>query len=401
MPVAPKTRVLMYSHDTFGLGHLRRTRTIAHALVEKHKGLSVLIICGSSIAGAFDFKSRVDFVKVPSVIKLRNGDYSSLSEHIDIACTLEMRRAIIEQAAVNFDPDYFIVDKEARGLRRELDPTLPRLRAMGCRMVLGLRDVLDEPEVVAAEWGKAEIATCVGAFYDDIWVYGSRDFGDPLEGLDLSAAIKRKISYTGFLARTVPRIKNLRTLALPQEFVLVTAGGGGDGFDLMSQVLAAKELDRANRDAYVLVPGPFMKLSEKADVRRRAARLEGVHVVDFDSHIEMLMKRAVAVISMGGYNTFCELMSFDKRVLIVPRVVPRKEQLIRARRAASFGLIDLIEPHDAAVPERMAAAMAALVRRPLPSTLPYRIDLGGLDKITAMVTPGRRADAAERQAVSA
>ena len=241
----------------------------------------------------------------------------------------------------------------------------------------------------------------MGAFYDDIWVYGSRDFGDPLEGLDLSAAIRRKISYTGFLARTVPRIKNLGTRALPQEFVLVTAGGGGDGFDLMSQVLAAKELDRANRDAYVLVPGPFMKLSEKADVRRRAARLDGVHVVDFDTHIETLMKKAVAVISMGGYNTFCELMSFDKRVLIVPRVVPRKEQLIRARRAASFGLIDLIEPHDAAVPERMAAAMAALVRRPLPSTLPYRIDLGGLDKITAMVTPGRRADAAERQAVSA
>ena len=47
-------RVLMYSHDTFGLGHLRRCRTIAHALVEKFKGVQVLIISGSPIAGAFD-----------------------------------------------------------------------------------------------------------------------------------------------------------------------------------------------------------------------------------------------------------------------------------------------------------------------------------------------------------
>ncbi|MEL6291798.1 MAG: hypothetical protein AAFQ44_08395, partial [Pseudomonadota bacterium] len=107
-------RVLMYSHDTFGLGHLRRTRAIAHALVERHKQLSVLIISGSSIAGAFDFKSRVDFVKVPSVIKLRNGEYTSLSNHIDIADTLGMRRAIIETAAVQFAPDVFIVDKEPR-----------------------------------------------------------------------------------------------------------------------------------------------------------------------------------------------------------------------------------------------------------------------------------------------
>ena len=58
-------RILMYSHDTFGLGHLRRCRTIAHSLVENYRGLSVLIISGSTIAGAFDYRVRVDFVKIP------------------------------------------------------------------------------------------------------------------------------------------------------------------------------------------------------------------------------------------------------------------------------------------------------------------------------------------------
>lgn len=389
MPYRDEIRVLMYSHDTFGLGHLRRTRAIAHALVEQHKGLSVLIISGSSIAGAFDFKARVDFVKVPSVIKLRNGEYSSLSEHIDISCTLDMRRAIIEQAAVNFRPDFFIVDKEARGLRYELDPTLARLKQMGCRMVLGLREVLDEPEVVRAEWEKNDIVACVDEYFDGIWVYGSTDFWNPLDSLDLPASLIEKITYTGFLARSVPRIRNLGSLTLPDGFVLVTTGGGGDGFELMDQVLAAKELDRTNTDPYVLVPGPFMALREKAEIRRRAVRISGMHVVEFDTHIEMLMKKASAVIAMGGYNTFCELMSFDKRALIVPRVAPRKEQLIRAQRASHYGLVDLIEPDDAVDPRRMGAAMAAVATRKKPSAARYKIDLGGLERIGTMIAGSR------------
>ena len=77
-------RVLIYSHDTFGLGHLRRCRAIAHSLVEHDKDLSVLILSGSPIIGSFDFRARVDFVRVPGVIKLRNGEYTSLNLHIRV-----------------------------------------------------------------------------------------------------------------------------------------------------------------------------------------------------------------------------------------------------------------------------------------------------------------------------
>ncbi|HCJ72110.1 MAG: hypothetical protein J0G97_18690, partial [Rhizobium pusense] len=105
-------RILMYSHDSFGLGHLRRCRTIAHALVEDYRGLNVLIISGATIAGAFDYRARVDFVKIPSVIKLRNGEYTSMDRHIDLQETLKMRRSIIYHTAESFQPDIFIVDKE-------------------------------------------------------------------------------------------------------------------------------------------------------------------------------------------------------------------------------------------------------------------------------------------------
>src|SRR5436190_24147353 len=126
-------RILIYSHDTFGLGHLRRCRAIAHALVEHDKDISVLILTGSPIIGSFDFRARVDFVRVPGVIKLRNGDYTSLNLHLDIRETLSMRASIIQHTAEIFDPDLFIVDKEPVGLRGEVLPTLKALKRRGTR----------------------------------------------------------------------------------------------------------------------------------------------------------------------------------------------------------------------------------------------------------------------------
>ncbi len=181
-------RVLMYSHDTFGLGHLRRCRTIAHAIVERFKGVNVIIISGSQIAGAFDFRARVDFVKIPSVIKLYNGHYDSIGEYIDLEDILMMRKLIIQRTAEAFQPDLFIVDKEPRGLRGELEPSLPILQKQGCHIVLGLREVLDEPEVVRREWQKHNAMDWVKKYFDSSWVYGSEDFYHPLSGINLPVA---------------------------------------------------------------------------------------------------------------------------------------------------------------------------------------------------------------------
>src|SRR5690554_3309869 len=130
-------KVLIYSHDSFGLGHLRRCRAIAHALVERFDTMSVLILSGSPIIGSFEFRSRVDFVPIPGVIKLRNGEYTPLSLSLNIDHTLAIRSSIIEHTAKVFDPDIFIVDKEPTGLRGEILGTLELLKERGStRLVL-------------------------------------------------------------------------------------------------------------------------------------------------------------------------------------------------------------------------------------------------------------------------
>lgn len=374
-------RILMYSHDTFGLGHLRRCRTIAHALVERFKGLTVLIISGSQIAGAFGFKARVDFIKVPSVIKLYSGDYTSISDHIDIKDTLALREALIVETAVVFEPDIFIVDKEPMGLRGEVEKTLVALQMRGCKTILGLRDVMDSPELLEEEWKKKDVIDKIASLYDDVWIYGPEDFWDPLQGLDIPKRLIDKCHYTGFLPREIPAVESQNLTQLPEKYILVTAGGGGDGADLMSMVLAAREYDRNLVFPLVLIPGPFMKQEKRDEIHQRAANLPHITVIDFDNALEAIMDRASGLVGMCGYNTFCEIISFDVPTLFVPRTHPRKEQFIRAMRAHELGLTQVLDADQAVDPEKMADALHALPHSPRPSEAAWKVDINGLDDI--------------------
>src|SRR5499433_4559849 len=224
-------RVLIYSHDTFGLGHLRRCREIAHDLVDRDKDLSVLILSGSPIIGSFDFRARVDFVRVPGVIKLRDGEYTSLNLHIAIEETLEMRASIIQHTADIFDPDLLIVDKEPLGLRGEVGPTLDLLQRRGTALILGLRDVMDDPEALESEWERKQAVPALAEYYDEIWIYGLPQICDPLAGLSVPPSVRERMTYTGYLRRPAGELQLTPEIAgiLGSDFLLVTPGGGGDG----------------------------------------------------------------------------------------------------------------------------------------------------------------------------
>ncbi|WP_051511309.1 glycosyltransferase family protein [Skermanella stibiiresistens] len=376
-------RVLIYSHDTFGLGHLRRCRTIAHALVERDKGMSVLILSGSPIIGSFDFRSRVDFVRVPGVIKLRDGDYTSLNLHIDIEETLAMRASIIRHTAEIFDPDLFIVDKEPLGLRGEVLETLQMLKSRGTPLVLGLRDVMDEPAALAPEWERKKVMPALDKLYDEVWVYGLPQICDPLEGVKVPPSVRRKMVYTGYLER-----KTSVNAAVPDmpdtPYILVTPGGGGDGEDMVDWVLRAYEHDPDLPNRALIVLGPFMQRELQTEFLARAAALPKVEALTFEAQLETLMANAVGVVAMGGYNTFCEILSFDKRALIVPRMVPRLEQYIRASRAQELGLVSMLPDDGARDAEAMAAALRHLPQQHVPSDVIVPGLLDGLENVNRL-----------------
>ncbi|MFT6557322.1 glycosyltransferase family protein [Sneathiella sp.] len=378
-------RILIYSHDSFGLGHLRRCRTLAHALVEQNQNLSVLILSGSPIIGSFDFKARVDFVRIPGIIKLRNGEYTSLSLHIDTEQTLAMRASIIRHTAETFDPDILIVDKEPFGLRGEVEETLRFLKTKGTRLVLGLRDVLDDPALLVPEWKRKNVLPALQDLYDDIWVFGIEQLYNPLQEIALPADVKRKITYTGYLPRAVsvgaePAI--LEELDAP--YALITVGGGGDGEVLIDWVLRAYESGNPPPIKALFVFGPFMPPETQNSFRDRISKLDMVRAVTFDNHMESLMSKASAVVAMGGYNTFCEVLSMDKRALIIPRTVPRLEQYIRATRAAELGLISVLIDDGVRSASTMTTALKHLSQQKKPSETVIPGLLDGLTNVNRL-----------------
>lgn len=378
------SRVLIYSHDSFGLGHLRRCRTIAHHLVAQREDMSVLILSGSPVIGSFDFQPRVDFVRMPGVIKLSNGEYTSRSLHIETEETLALREAIIRQAADTFDPDLMLVDKEPLGLRGEVRSTLELLKGRNTPLALGLRDVMDEPGLLAPEWQRKNVLPALSDLYDAIWVYGLPEICDPLDGIELPESVRGKMVYTGYLRREVSwRAGGLDPFGEP--FILVTPGGGGDGDCLVDWVLRTYEAERALPHPALIVLGPFMQLERQSEFAERAGRLPNVEVVTFDAHLENLMEKAVGVVAMGGYNTFCEILSFDKRAILVPRSTPRLEQLIRVSRADALGLVRMLSFDLESDTQPMAAALNALPQQSKPSDIVMPGLLDGLENVARLV----------------
>ncbi len=371
---------MLYSHDTFGLGHLRRSSALAAAITRANPKASALILTGSPIAGRFAFPERVDHVRLPGVTKRPDGSYESQNMGITIDDTTDLRADIIHTTARNYEPDLLIVDKEPTGFRGELLKTLDMLRDDGrTRLVLGLRDVLDEPEVLAAEWQRKGAVRATQDYYDEIWIYGPRSVYDPTAGLPLGDEVRARMHWTGYLRR------EMSADATPpdEDYVLITPGGGGDGQAMVDLVLAAYEHDPTLAPHAKLVYGPFLSGDTRQVFEDRVARLKGrVTAVGFESQIEALFVGAQGVICMGGYNTFCEVLSFDKRAVIVPRTVPRMEQHIRAARAEELGLVRMLdETRDGMTPDTMIRAIRNLPNQPLPSQAMQDGLLDGLDHV--------------------
>ena len=195
--------------------------------------------------------------------------------------------------------------------------TLEMLRDGGTINVLGLRDVMDEASALKAEWERKQVQPVLQDLYHEIWVYGLREMGNPVESIGLADTVKQKISYTGYLDRELPSDRNwIAPVNIDDRYILVTAGGGGDGVEMIDWVINAYETDSQLPHRAIIVTGPFMQSLHQQEFHDRCETLDRVEIIKFDSHIELLMARAVGIVAMGGYNTFCEVLSLDKPVCV-------------------------------------------------------------------------------------
>lgn len=362
-------RFLLYSHDALGLGHVRRNLAIAGALTEIGPRAAVLLATGSEEAAMLTIPAGVDILKLPGLRKFGNERYGARRLPMPATEFAALRAHVLRAAVESFRPDVLLADKHPLGPQGELRPALQVARAAGIGAVLGLRDILDQPASVASEWGPRALFQQIGKYYDRVLVYGQRDIFDPVREYGFPAPVAARTSFCGYVFR--PATLRAETDDGGEEFhraertrplVLATAGGGEDGFALLATFI----------EAVAGQAWDSMVVSGSQCDARVAERLRGLAAdasVAFRAFVPGLsggFRSLDALVCMGGYNTLVESVVAGVPTVCVPRVHPRREQLLRARAFARLGLLSLLEPHRLDPPRLTSAIQRALEERHVP-----------------------------------
>jgi predicted glycosyltransferase len=372
---------MMYSQDSYGLGHLRRLTNLANELVRRRADLSVLMAVDSPVAPFFELGDRIDFVKLPTIVKKEAGVFQPARLLSSYSTVRTMRSRLLCESVRGFRPHVLVVDHMPGGANGELNEALELVRREGLptRIVLGLRDIIDDAGVVREMWRRECVYETIERYYDWVMIYGASDVFATAEAYAMPDAILERVQYCGYVCnlepvKTIDRVRAKMGLG-GEPLVVVMAGGGHDGYRLMQTFLDARSLfgDRAGF-ATLMVTGPFMDDDDRKSLRDQARQM-GVEIHsslgDSLSHIHA----ADVVVSMAGYNTVCEVLRFGKRAIVVPRSGPSAEQTTRTRLLAERGLVQMLHPREL-TPRNLADALSrelAGTRRHQPENTP-RLD---------------------------
>lgn len=372
-----RPRFMFYSHDGFGLGHFRRNLVLALTVADLYPEASVLLACAAEGLDTFALPQGVDVIRLPGVRKIDNGHYVSRRLRLDEPQVIALRSGILASAVADFRPHVLLADKHPLGLGGELLPALRLLHEQGGRAALGLRDVLDDPESVVAEWTTGELGRRASELYQLALVYGSADVLSPIVDGALPPALIEKVSFCGYVVGQtgpgpppddIPR-------GAEGQLVLATVGGGEDGRPVLEAFI---EASRGARWRGALVGGPQMHAGDWLEIRT-AATEAGLAAYGAVNQVQRWYPYADALVCMGGYNTLVEALAAAIPTVCVPRTRPRTEQLIRARAFAERKLLQVVEPEalsaatlTAAIDSALATSRVALAARAL-----ALLDFGG------------------------
>jgi predicted glycosyltransferase len=220
-------------------------------------------------------------------------------------------------------------------------------------------------------------------YYDEVFIYGCKDVFDAALYYRLNAELPGKVRYCGYVCSGEPvksREQVREDLRLQrQKLVVVTAGGGHDGYSLMQSCMETFRLvGKAAPFEAVFITGPLMDPAQREQLRAQGRSL-GARVLTSVEDPPSFINAADLVITMGGYNSLCEIVSLRRKALVVPRLGPRAEQRMRARLFQEKGLIDVLDPREVSARKLADRVTVDLERTDLPSPT-ATIDTAGSSK---------------------
>jgi predicted glycosyltransferase len=385
-------KLMVYSHDAFGLGNIRRMLAICKYLLKYIPNLSILLLSGSPMLQSFRLPRGLDYIKLPCLNRGESGEMAVKYLNADIESILKLRSELILAAAKNYQPDLVLVDKKPPGIKGELNPTIEYLKnnLPATKFVLLLRDILDTPEKTIREWQQENYYQQVEFVYDRVLVVGTPEIFALCREYQFSEAIASKVRFCGYI-RKESGLRNRRAIRQElgiqkdEKLVLVTPGGGEDGYYLINNYLTGlgEYSDQFSRQKIrsLIFCGSEMPPEQQQQIYRQAAKYSDVTVLEFTDDLIGYVNTADAVICMCGYNTITEVLQKGKRAIVVPRIKPGQEQLIRAQSMAKVGLIKMIHPEQLN-PNLLIETLFSSLDRVNNSTSITSLDFDGLTRVT-------------------
>jgi len=379
-------RIAIYSQDGFGLGHMRRTTSIALEVLRQRPDAAVLTLSDSQLGQFFQTAKNHDYVKLPSIVKSGPGDWRAANLPLAFSEVHQIRTDLIRSALLNFRPHLLLVDHMPHGAMGELLPALQALKEAGAstRVVLGLRDILDAPEVIERRWQVEGAYDAIEAFYDRVLVYGMQNVFDMAQQYHFPDMITNLLRYCGYVCtlQTVKNAARIRTRYLSgarpgARLIVAMAGGGADGYPMMSAILDAFPRIRSEQDsALTLVAGPFMPPDLLSNLQKRARRISARVEPSVEESLSVI-EAADVVVAMAGYNTTAEILRMRKPAILIPRAGPSAEQRTRARLFAARRWVEVIDP-DELSEEKLTQAVLSRLSRQADAGEQTRPDLQGI-----------------------
>ncbi len=356
-------KLMVYSHDAFGLGNIKRMLAICKGILDTLPNVSILLVSGSPMLQSFRIPKGLDYIKLPCLNRGENGELVSKYLGTNLEDTIRLRADLILTAARNFKPDLLLVDKKPYGLRGELSKTVTYLKNKlpRTKLVLLLRDILDSPDKTIKEWQDHNYYKITETLYDRVLIVGMSDIFNLCQEYQFPEAVACKVNFCGYIPKEYSsnlrkKIRQELGIEADNKLVLVTPGGGEDGYKIISNYLAG--IDRRRQEIIekkihsLVIFGPEMPLQQRELLIQLAATLPNIKIQEFTDDLMGYLDAADKVVCMGGYNTLSEALQLNKQVVVVPRTKPGQEQLIRAERLANLGLLTMIHP-DRLTPENI------------------------------------------------
>jgi len=351
-------KVLFWVQHLLGIGHLKRTTTLARAL--SAAGFDVLVASGGfPLAGLRLGGAR--FAQLPPVravdvyFKDLRGDGD---QPIDDGWRAERKSQTLALYAAE-KPDLVLTELFPFGRRQlafELDPLLRAARADGALTICSVRDILVEPPKPER---LMEMLERVERFYDRILVHGDPSLVPFEETFPQTERLGERFAYTGYVVEEPLEAAGDDG----REEVIVSAGGGAVSVPLLKAALAARPLSgEAARLPWRLLCGAGVPAAAVEELQNSAG--DSVIVEPARPDFPGLLARARLSISQAGYNTVMDVLSAGIPSVVVPYAGGLEgEQTLRARRLAERGVLQVVD-EDKLSPEALGEAVRRAMATP-------------------------------------